>query len=95
MEQQIIQSAKPAINDLIKLAKASSSQIWVDNDREADVLYMSFGKPQKADNPNQQQNIIQNKKEKRKGSCFSFEETYEIIRCILELLCKQQILVDF
>ena len=58
MEQQIIQSAKPAINDLIKLAKASSSQIWVDNDREADVLYMSFGKPQKADNATQEHNII-------------------------------------
>lgn len=32
-------------NDMVKL---SAKHIWLDYDREADVLYMSFRKPQRA-----------------------------------------------
>lgn len=63
MEQKIIQSTKPAVHDLIKLAVASDSRLWVDYDKEADVLYISFGKPQKADDSQQEDGIIQRKKE--------------------------------
>lgn len=63
MEQNIIQSTKPAINDLINLAVTSSSRLWVDYDKEVDVLYISFGKPQKADDAQQgEDGIIRRKK---------------------------------
>lgn len=62
MEQKIIQSTKPAVNDLIKLAVVSDSRLWVDYDKEADVLYINFGQPQKADDSQQEDGIIQRKK---------------------------------
>lgn len=49
MEQTIINSGRLAIPDFIKLAKYGQDQLFVDYDEEADVLYISFGKPQKAD----------------------------------------------
>lgn len=49
MEQVVINSGKLAIPDFIKLAKYGRDQLFVDYDEEADVLYISFGKPQKAD----------------------------------------------
>ena len=33
-----------------KLTKVPAKQIWVDYDKEADVLYLSFRKPQRAKN---------------------------------------------
>lgn len=53
MEQTIINSATPAIADLVRLAQAGDSKLWVDYDQEADVLYISFGRPQKADDAQQ------------------------------------------
>lgn len=49
MEQRIINSGKLAISDLVQLAKYGKDQLFIDYDEEADVLYVSFGKPQKAD----------------------------------------------
>ena len=49
MEQIIINSGKLAVPDLVQLAKYSHDQLFIDYDEEADVLYVSFGKPQKAD----------------------------------------------
>lgn len=49
MEQRIINSGKLAIPDLIQLAKYGRDKLFIDYDEEADVLYVSFGKPQKAD----------------------------------------------
>lgn len=49
MEQTIIKSTKSLISDLLNLAKAGSPQLVVDYDKEADVLYVNFGKPKKAD----------------------------------------------
>lgn len=49
MEQKIISSAKTAISDLVKLTLVGKRQLWVDYDKEVDVLYLSFGKPQKAE----------------------------------------------
>lgn len=66
MKQKIIQSTKPAISDLIKLAVTSDSQLWVDYDREVDVLYISFGKPQKADDSEHGTDGIIRRKKKSK-----------------------------
>jgi len=49
MEQKIINSTKIAIDDLVKLALVGDARLLVDCDKEADVLYINFGKPQKAD----------------------------------------------
>ena len=63
MEQTIINSGKLAIPDLLALAKYSHDQLFIDYDEEADVLYISFGKPQKADDSVHGENdIIRRKK---------------------------------
>lgn len=49
MEQKIIHSVTSALVDLVRLARDGNPRLWVDYDREADVMYISFGRPQKAD----------------------------------------------
>lgn len=49
MEQRIINLSKLAIADLIQLAQYGKDKLFIDYDEEADVLYVNFGKPQKAD----------------------------------------------
>lgn len=58
MEQRIINSGKIAAADLVNLAKYGKDKLFIDYDEEADVLYVSFGKPQKADNAIQEDGII-------------------------------------
>lgn len=66
MEQTIIKTATPAIADLVRLAQAGNSKLWVDYDQGADVLYINFGKPQKADDAEQgRDGIIRRKKNKK------------------------------
>lgn len=66
MEQTIINSTTPAIADLVRLASAGNSKLWVDYDREADILYISFDTPQKADDAEQgSDGIIRRKKNKK------------------------------
>lgn len=63
MEQRIIKSANFAITDLVQLAQYGKNKLFIDYDKEADVLYISFGKPQKADDSYQEENgIIRRKK---------------------------------
>ena len=63
MEQKIINSASSTIIDLVKLAQLGDSKIRVDYDKEADVLYLNFGRPQKADDAFQgKDGIIRRKK---------------------------------
>lgn len=50
MEQTIVNTTNIAITDLVRLAQIGSSKFIVDYDQEADVLYISFGGPKKADN---------------------------------------------
>lgn len=45
MEQALIKQFYPLITNLIKLPE---KKVWTDYDDKADVLYISFGKPQKA-----------------------------------------------
>lgn len=49
MEQKIINFTKTAIDDLVRLATTVNPRLWVDYDKQADVLYINFGQPQKAD----------------------------------------------
>lgn len=66
MEQRIINSSKLAIADLIQLANYGKDTLFVDYDQEADVLYVSFGKPQKADDAIQgKDGIVRRKKGNR------------------------------
>ncbi len=66
MEQVIINSGKLAIPDFIKLAQYSHEQLFIDYDEEADVLYISFGKPQKAnDSIHGEDDIIRRKKDNK------------------------------
>ena len=63
MEQKIINSGKLAISDLVQLAKYGNDKLFIDYDEEADVLYVSFGKPQKADDSiHGEDDIIRRKK---------------------------------
>lgn len=58
MEQRIISSANTAITDLVRLAKYGNSKFVVDYDQEADVLYINFDQPKKADNAIQEKEGI-------------------------------------
>lgn len=52
-----------AISDLVQLAQYGQDKLFIDYDEEADVLYVSFGKPQKADDAIQgNDGIIRRKK---------------------------------
>lgn len=62
MEKRIISSSKMAIPNLIWLAQYSQDKLTVDYDKETDVLYVSFGKPQKADDSIQEEGIIKRTK---------------------------------
>lgn len=51
--------ATPAIlNAIPHLLTAPSNQIWIDYDETADVLYISFRKPQHANDSSLEDNII-------------------------------------
>lgn len=63
MEQKVIYSVKSALNNLLALAHAGNPRLWLDYDKEADVLYISFGHPQKAtDSVQGTDDIIRRKK---------------------------------
>mgnify|MGYP001607413621 FL=1 len=63
MEQRLINSSQLAIPDLVQLARYGKDKLFVDYDQEADVLYVNFGKPQKADSSFQDKDgIIRRKK---------------------------------
>ncbi len=47
VKNEMIQTCLGLSSDLVKL---SVKHIWVDYDKEADVLYLSFRKPQRAKN---------------------------------------------
>lgn len=66
MEQRIINSSKLAVSDLVQMAQYGKDKLFVDYDEEADVLYVSFGKPQKADDAIQDKDgIIRRKKDSK------------------------------
>ncbi len=66
MEQNIIKSTTGVISNILGLAKLGDSKLWIDYDKDADVLYVSFGKPQKADDSIQGEDGIVRRKKKNK-----------------------------
>ena len=66
MEQNIIRSTTGVVTNLLRLAKLGDSKLWVDYDKEVDVLYVSFGRPQKADDSYQEDDGIIRRKKKNK-----------------------------
>ena len=62
MDKRIIDSTKSAVDDLVRLSLLGKSRLWVDYDNEADVLYISFGKPQAADDARQEAGVITRKR---------------------------------
>lgn len=69
MEQAALRTILPSLNkfDYSRLLKlASRGHVWFDYDKEADVLYISFGKPQPADDAYMnEEDIIVRKKGKK------------------------------
>ena len=65
MEQNIVKSTTGVVTNILSLAKMGDSKLWIDYDKEADVLYVSFGKPQKADDSYQEDGIIRRKKKNK------------------------------
>ena len=58
MEEKIIHEVGKIIPQFVKLARP----LWVDFDKEADVLYISFEKPQNAEDSVMEGNIIVHKR---------------------------------
>ena len=50
------------VKDILKsvpyILKMPSSRIWIDYDEDADVLYISFRKPQMADDSEMEDNVV-------------------------------------
>lgn len=66
LNTQIDNTGSVAIADLVRLAQTGNSKLWVDYDQEADVLYINFGKPEKADDAQQgSDGIIRRKRNKK------------------------------
>jgi len=61
MEEKIINEVEKMIPEFVKIAKP----LWIDYDKEADVLYISFEKPQNADDSLMDGNIITHKRENK------------------------------
>ena len=59
MEEKIISKVEKIIPQFVSIA----GQMWIDYDQEADVLYISFAKPQNADNSIMDGNIIVHRRE--------------------------------
>ena len=58
MEEKIIENVERIIPQFVKIAR----QMWIDYDKEADVLYINFEKPQNADDSVMDGNIIVHKR---------------------------------
>lgn len=58
MEKGYLMAKAGILNSVPYLLMAPSKKIWIDYDDEADVLYMSFQKPQKANDSVMEDNVI-------------------------------------
>ena len=66
MEQSIIKSTTGVVANILRLAKLGDSKLWIDYDKEVDVLYISFGQPREADDSVQGEDGIIRRKKKGK-----------------------------
>lgn len=58
MEEKMMQNVERIIPQFVKIA----GQMWIDYDKEADVLYISFVRPQNADESVMEGNLIIHKR---------------------------------
>jgi len=58
MEKAMIKEVEKVVPSFMKI----SPQMWVDFDKEADVLYISFEKPQHADDSEMEDDIVIHKR---------------------------------
>ena len=58
MEEEMIKNVEKIIPDFMKIAR----RMWIDYDKDADVLYISFEKPQNAEDSIMNGNIIVHKR---------------------------------
>ena len=58
MEEKIINKIEKIIPQFVKIDR----QMWIDYDKEADVLYISFERPQNADHSIMDENILIHKR---------------------------------
>jgi uncharacterized protein YuzE len=58
MEEEMIKNVEMIVPNFMKIAK----QMWFDYDKEADVLYISFEKPQNAEDSIMEGDIIFHKR---------------------------------
>jgi uncharacterized protein YuzE len=58
MEEKIISKIEKIIPQFVSIAR----QMWIDYDSEADVLYVSFAKPQNADESVMEKDVIIHKR---------------------------------
>lgn len=61
MEERIIEKVSKVIPQFVDIA----GQMWIDYDRTADVLYISFEKPQHADDSIMEGNMIVHKRARK------------------------------
>lgn len=61
MEEKIINKIEKMIPGFVNIARP----LWIDYDREADVLYISFEKPQNAEDSLMEGNLIIHKRENK------------------------------
>lgn len=61
MEEKIINKIEKMIPGFVNIARS----LWIDYDREADVLYISFEKPQNAEDSLMEGNLIIHKRENK------------------------------
>lgn len=66
MEQKIINSLNVSVIDFVRLAQLGNDKLLIDYDKDADVLYLNFGSPQKADDAFQGKDGIIRRKKKNK-----------------------------
>lgn len=61
MEKELIKEVEKVVPSMMKIAK----QMWIDFDKEADVLYISFEKPQHADDSEMKDDIIMHRRKNK------------------------------
>ena len=61
-----VQIRLTAVSDLVRMAQYGKDKLFVDYDNQADVLYVNFGKPQKADDAVQGKDGIIRRKKRNK-----------------------------
>jgi len=61
MEKEIIKEVEKVVPSVMKISK----QMWIDYDGEADVMYISFEKPQHADDSVMENDMIIHKRKNK------------------------------